>query len=139
MALHASVLRAAAETTELAKPEILTAWPFTDEVCRLLVQLQVFGFSPHRHTVNSLVHLLRLHLSTLFANCTHSFILHIYSPPSPFIYSAHLFTPFAYLHHSLTQSVYPFNTHFQRLCVLVNWTGSSWMLGETDVNPKSCK
>lgn len=137
MALHASVLRAAAETTEPAKPEILTTWPFTDEVCRLLVQLQVFGFSPHRHAMNSLVHL--LHLPALFANCTHSFIPLIYSPTSPFIYSAYLFTPFAYLHHSLMQSVYSFNTHFQRLCVLVNWTGSSWMLGDTDVNPKSCK
>lgn len=131
-----SVLSVAAETTVPAEPHVLTAWLFTDEVCQLVVSLHVFSFSPRRHMMDSLVHL--LHLPTLFAKSTHSFILLIHSL-SPFIYSVPLFTPFAYLHHSPIQSVYSFNTHFQRLRAGEIGREAPGCWGETDTNPKSCK
>ena len=50
---HGCALSVAADITVPAEPEVLTAWPLTDEVCQLLVSLRVFRFSPRRHVTDS--------------------------------------------------------------------------------------
>lgn len=112
---HGRAPSGAAETTVPAEPEALTAWPLAREVCQLLVSESLAsapaGMSWTHELTFSIARFVRQPHSFI-----HSFIPLVYSPTDPFIYSVHVFTPFAYSQRSPIRSAYSFNARFQRLC-----------------------